>query len=78
VAIRRDELEYIPALDFQRAENASIFGGGFLTTRAKGAELDEARRQADEARRRVWKLSPREQEIIDKLEKRQDEKKQER
>ena len=85
VTIRRDELEYIPALDSQRAENVAIFGGGFLTTRAKGAELEEARRQAEEARRqaeearrRVWKLSPREQEIIDRLEKRKDEEKQER
>jgi hypothetical protein len=89
VTIRRDELEYIPTLDFQRAENAVIFGGGFLTTRAKGAELDEARRQADEARRQadearrqadearqqVWKLSPREQEIIDRLEQQKNEEK---
>lgn len=76
VTIRRDELEYIPALDSQRAEKKAIFGGGFLTTRAKGAELEEARRQAEEARpqaeearRQVWGLSPREIAIIDRLEK---------
>ena len=68
VTIRRDELEYIPALDSQRAENVSIFGGGFLTTRAKGAELEEARRQAEEARRQAWELSPREWEIVERLE----------
>lgn len=82
VTIRRDELEYIPGLDSQRAENKAIFGGGFLTTRAKGAELEEARwqaeearRQAEEARRRVWRLSSREWEIITRLEHRANEKK---
>lgn len=83
IKIRRDELEYIPALDSQRKAGKSIFGGGFLTSRTKGQQLEEARRQAEEARRQaeearrqaeearrqVWELSWRELEIIDRLEK---------
>ena len=77
VKIRRDELEYIPALDSQRREKKAIFGGGFLTSHTKGAELEEARRQAEEARRQaeearrqVWELSPKELAIIDEIERR--------
>ena len=70
VKIRRDELEYIPALDSQRREGKAIFGSGFLTSHSKGAELEEARRQAEEARRQVWELSPKERAIVDELEKR--------
>lgn len=68
VTIRRDELEYIPALGSQRRDGKAIFGGGFLTSHRKGAELEEARRQAEEARRQVWELSPAELEIIERLE----------
>lgn len=72
VTIRRDELEYIPALDSQRCEGKSIFGGGFLTSHTKGAELEEARRQAEEARRQAWRLSAAEKAIVEKLEARRD------
>lgn len=70
VKIRRDELCSIGTLDSQRAHGKEIFGGGFLTSHTRGAELDEARRQADEARRQVWELSPRELQIINELERR--------
>ena len=77
ITIKRDECYFIRELDSQKRQGKSLFGGGFLTTRAKGAELDEARqqadearRQADEARRQAWELSPRELEIIKKLEER--------
>jgi hypothetical protein len=73
IKIRRDELCPIGTLDSQRAHGKAIFGGGFLTSHTRGAELDEARRQADEARRQVWELSPRELDIIDELERRRNE-----
>lgn len=71
ITVKRDECYFIRGLDSQKRQGKSLFGGGFLTTRAKGAELNEARRQADEARRQVWALSPRELEIINELEERQ-------
>jgi hypothetical protein len=84
ITIKRDECYFIRELDSQKRQGKSLFGGGFLTTHTKGAELDEARRQADEARRQAdearrqadearrqaWELSPRELEIIKKLEER--------
>ena len=71
VMINRDEIVPVEAsrLDSQRAAGKSIFGGGYFVSHTKGAELDEARRQADEARRQVWELSPRELKIIESLEK---------
>ena len=56
-------------LDSQRKESKAIFGGGFFVSHTMGQRLDEARRQADEARSVTWELSPRELEIIDRLEK---------
>lgn len=63
ISLRRDELEYIPALDSQRQEGKTLFGGGFLTSYTKGAELEEARRQE-------WGLSRRELAVIEELERR--------
>jgi len=44
ITIKRDECYFIRGLDSQKLQGKELFGGGFLTTRAKGAELDEARR----------------------------------
>ena len=85
ITIKRNECYFIRKLDSQKRQGKALFGSGFLTTRAKGAELNEARRQADEARRQadearwqaddarrqVWELSPRELQIIKELEERQ-------
>ena len=68
VTIRRDELYPILGLESQKRQGKNIFGGGFLTSHTKGQELEEARRRAEEARRRVWELSPRETAICDELE----------
>jgi hypothetical protein len=67
VVINRDEIVPVEAsrLDSQRAAGKSIFGGAYFVSHQKGAELDEARRQ-------VWELSPRELEIIESLEKKED------
>ena len=68
VTIRRDELVRIGALESQKRQGKSIFGDGFLTSHTKGAELEEARRQAEEARRQVWELSRAELAVVEELE----------
>jgi hypothetical protein len=84
ITIKKSEIEWVGGhvLDSQRKDKKRIFGGGFFVSHTVGQRLDrarrqaeearrqaeEARRQAEEARRQEWTLSPRELEIIRKLE----------
>lgn len=65
--VRVSESELCSQLDSQRESGKTIFGKGYLISDAKGAELKEARRQAEEARKKEWKLSDREREIVERL-----------
>ena len=64
--LSRDEASFTRALDSQRAAGKCIFGGGYLISDAKAAELKAAElKAAREAT--VWELSDREREIISTL-----------
>ena len=65
--VRVSESEICSQLDSQRESGKAIFGKGYLISDAKGAELKEARRQAEEARKKEWQLSDREREIVERL-----------
>lgn len=67
VKIQSEEYELISAMDQQRAEKKSIFGGGLLFSDGAAELLDEALRKADEARQITWSLSYSEREMIEKL-----------
>lgn len=57
--------EFIKKLDKQK--NKAVFGSGFLISDKDAEKILQARKQADEARKRVWELSDRERAIINNL-----------
>lgn len=59
----KDQVHFVRGLDDQKKHGKAIFGSGFLISEKAAAE--EA--AAEEAAAIVWKLSPRELEIIKKL-----------
>lgn len=71
--VRRGECAYISALDSQRKQGKAVFGNGLLLSQRKAKEKAAAEKAAakkaaaEKANATVWKLSPREKEIIGKL-----------
>ncbi len=72
-SVRRDECVHIRSLDAQG--DRTLFGAGFLMSAAKAAEREAAEREAAEreaaVNEMVWKLSPREREVVKMLGRRQ-------
>ena len=64
--ILRKQAAFVRALDDQRHKGATMFGGGFLLSNIVAAERERAERERAER----WKLSFREQQIINLLDKR--------
>ena len=67
--LRKDECTHIKALDAQTDQGKAIFGSGFLTSKEGAERYTQAEAQAEAQARSVieWKLSEREQEIVDNL-----------
>lgn len=68
--VERNACVQVAALDAQKREGkgSGIFGGAYLLNSRSAAERQVAERQVAERQdRRVWKLSPRELAIIDRL-----------
>lgn len=66
ICIKRNESVKVARLDAQESEGKAIFGSGYLVSDA----VAEARKRAEEeARKRPWELSDREREIINQLNK---------
>lgn len=66
--VRKDECVCLSALDSQKAVGKTMFGGGYLLTKAAAAERAAAERAAAElANVMVWELSDRERAIQDML-----------
>lgn len=61
--ILANECEFISKLDSQAANGKNIFGGGIIMSNAKAAELKAAVESTE------WRLSPRELQIIEQLNK---------
>lgn len=75
--VKKSDGIMVGTLDAQRPYGKSIYGNGYLTTRAKGEEYAAARRQAEENKNArtgeelaymEWKLSEREMQIVQRLE----------
>ena len=70
-SLSRDECSFTRSLDSQRKAGKGIFGGGYLISDAKAAELKAAELKAAELKAAreatVWELSDREREIISGL-----------
>ena len=68
-----NECEFIAAMDAQLDEGKTIFGGGIIMSNAKAAELKAAELKAAELKAAVesteWRLSPRELQIVERLNK---------
>ena len=68
-----DKWEIVKALDSQKPYKKAIFGGAALVSKRKAEEakrkVEEAKRKVEEAKRKPieWKLSDREETIVDKL-----------
>ncbi len=71
--IPANECEFISELDSQAANGKTIFGGGIIMSNAKAAELKAAELKAAELKAAVesteWRLSPRELQIVERLNK---------
>ena len=76
--ILANECEFISKLDSQAANGKNIFGGGIIMSNAKAAELKAAELKAAELKAAElkaavesteWRLSPRELQIIEQLNK---------
>ena len=67
-SIPANECEFISALDSQRDAGKAIFGGGVIMSAAKAAELKAAELKAA-VESTEWRLSPRELQIIERLNK---------
>lgn len=68
--LKKTDAVFISALDSQRAQKKTIFGGGFLLSERAAAERAAAERAAAERTNAVvWKLSEREKEMQKLLEK---------
>lgn len=69
--VKTSDVAYISKLDSQRSAGKGIFGGGYLLSDAKAAELKAAELKAAELKAAedvtVWQLSDRERHIIDDL-----------
>ena len=66
--VRFDECLRISALDAQKEEGATIFGGGFLLSEGKTKDRSAAEKAAAEkAARKCWRLSEREQQLVRSL-----------
>lgn len=66
--VRRQDCAYISRLDSQAEQGKCIFGGGLLLSNRAAAEHADAERAADEQKpATVWRLSPRELELIKDL-----------
>ena len=69
--VKASDVAYVSKLDSQRAARKSIFGGGYLLSDAKAAELKAAELKAAELKAAedvaVWQISDRERHIIDDL-----------
>lgn len=63
--LRKDECTHIKALDAQTDQGKAIFGSGFLTSKEGAERYTQAEAQARSVIE--WKLSEREQEIVDNL-----------
>ena len=66
--ILANECEFISKLDSQAANGKGIFGGGIIMSNAKAAELKAAELKAA-VESTEWRLSPRELQIIEQLNK---------
>ena len=69
--VKSSDVAYVSKLDSQRAAGKAVFGGGYLLSDAKAAELKAAELKAAELKAAdditVWQLSDRERHIIDNL-----------
>lgn len=66
--IRRNECVPISKLDAQRAEKKNIFGGGLLLSEQQSKLHAEVKRTvAERAAAHIWRLSPRETELVKKI-----------
>lgn len=76
--VPRGGVRFVRALEEQKRQSKTIFGGGYFISERAAAELAEAYRKADENKRRadeepetgqktVWKLSPQERALIKAL-----------
>lgn len=67
--IRRQDAEWIAALDAQKPQGKSLYGCGMLLSEWASADLLEAERLAESRAEpaQVWPLSEREEEIIQRL-----------
>ena len=74
--VKSSDVAYVSKLDSQRAAGKAVFGGGYLLSDAKAAELKAAELKAAELKAAelkaaddvtMWQLSDRERHIIDNL-----------
>ena len=69
--VKASDVAYVSKLDSQRAAGKAVFGGGYLLSDAKAAELKAAELKAAELKAAedvtVWQLSDRERHIIKNL-----------
>lgn len=69
IKFKRKELCFIRELEAQKKHKKTLYGGGFLISENAVLKIEQARREAEQARREtyIWELSEREKGIIEKL-----------
>ena len=68
--VKKNECAFIRSLDAQREEGTGTFGGGFLIATKAATRFKKAKEDAEKKsnkKEETWKLSEREQTIIDEL-----------
>lgn len=68
--LKKEECSFTRALDAQKEDGKAIMGSGFLISKEAAKRMKMAKEQADENNNKEvveWKLSEREQEIVDNL-----------
>ena len=65
--IRKGEMEWHGTLDAQRQHGKAIFGGGYLVSDRVAEEMKRVAEEEERARTKVFPLSEREREIVERL-----------
>lgn len=68
--LKKEECSFTRALDAQKEDGKAIMGSGFLISKEAAKRMKMAKEQADENNNKEvveWKLSEREQAIVDNL-----------